>query len=532
MRMTEKQHKNTGIRPLGPPTNECNGGVSSYASLHPQNGYTLMTSDVSDADVSSEENEGEAIRQLRREVESGEEARTGAHTSYSPSEAAIPAKKAKAFEKDLKRLSRDRWIEREGHRFTYLGIFLFTLTLYFRPYELVPALSVLDSLAFFLALATLLIYLPTQFALEGSITTLSTEIKCILFLALLAIITIPIATSPGIAWKMFSDVFIKIVIVFVIMINTLRSRSRLTGLMLLAIGAAVMLSFQAIVLYQDGEFKTEGYRVNVDFGGMFGNPNDMATHLVIFMPVAVALGFASKSKVAKLAYFSAAGLMIVGNMVTQSRGGFLGLIAVSSILVWKLAKKQRLKAIVVASLFAFIIMAFAPGNYGLRVVSIFVPSLDPVGSSDQRKILLEQSIIVSLRNPQGIGMGNFPLVGSRNLQTHNSYTQVSSELGILALAAYLIIMVSPLRKLGAIERQLARSENYDWIYYAAVGVQASIIGYMVASFFGSIAYQWYVYYPIAFAVCLRRIYHAEHPLIHITQGKERGIRFDLQLQKV
>jgi hypothetical protein len=32
---------------------------------------------------------------------------------------------------------------------------------------------------------------------------------------------------------------------------------------------------------------------------------------------------------------------------------------------------------------------------------------------------------------------------------------------------------------------------------------------MISSFFGSVAYQWYIYYPIAFAVCLRRIYQNE-----------------------
>jgi hypothetical protein len=37
-------------------------------------------------------------------------------------------------------------------------------------------------------------------------------------------------------------------------------------------------------------------------------------------------------------------------------------------------------------------------------------------------------------------------------------------------------------------------EDFSWIYYLSIGVQASIIGYMVSSFFGAVAYQWYVYY--------------------------------------
>ena len=46
-------------------------------------------------------------------------------------------------------------------------------------------------------------------------------------------------------------------------------------------------------------------------------------------------------------------------------------------------------------------------------------------------------------------------------------------------------------------------------YYLAVGLQASLVGYMVCSFFASVAYLWYVYYLVAYAVCLRRLYESE-----------------------
>jgi O-antigen ligase len=210
-------------------------------------------------------------------------------------------------------------------------------------------------------------------------------------------------------------------------------------------------------------------------------------------------------------YFAFAGLMVAGNMVTQSRGGFLGLIAVAGVMVWKLSKKQRFQVVLISAVVGAVGILIAPGNYGLRILSIFIPSLDPVGSSNERKDLLLQSIIVTLRNPWGIGIGNFPVVGARNLQTHNAYTQVSSELGVLALVAYVILMVSPIRKLAAIERQMFLAGDYSWLYYLSIGVQASIIGYMVSSFFGPVAYNWYVYYVIAYAVCLRRIYQLSQP---------------------
>src|SRR5205085_3546955 len=127
-------------------------------------------------------------------------------------------------------------------------------------------------------------------------------------------------------------------------------------------------------------------------------------------------------------------------------------------LAWKLGRKYRLNVTLASIFVGGVAIIAAPGNYGLRMLSIFVPGLDAVGSSDQRRELLIRSLQVTARNPWGIGIGNFPIVGLRNLQSHNAFTQVSAELGILGLAAYLIFMISPFRKLGAIERSLFSSD--------------------------------------------------------------------------
>lgn len=418
-------------------------------------------------------------------------------------------KRQKAEAKDKKLLNNDGWFDRNGHLFTYIGLFLFTSTVYFRPYEWIPGFENFTSIALFFALLTLVFYVPTQLATEGTLTIPTTEVKCVLFLVFWSVLTMPIAKDFGTAWKEFNETFIKIIIVFIVMVNSLRTKERLKGLMWLSIGVGVMLSFQALQLYSNGEFNIEGYRVNPDFGGMFGNPNDTALHLVIFTPIAIVLGLTSKSFVGKIIYFASAVLMVMANFVMQSRGGFLGLIAVSAFLVWKLSRNNRILVISISIVIAFLVLTFAPGNYWLRIASIFIPALDPVGSSDQRKELLERSIQVTLRNPLGIGLGCFPIVGVRNLQTHNAFTQVSSELGWLGLFAYVTFLISPFRKLAAMERQLYAAKDTNWMYYLTIGLQASIIGYMVSSFFVSVAYQWFVYFPIAYAVCLRRIYKVQ-----------------------
>jgi|CXWL01.1.fsa_nt_gi O-antigen ligase len=430
------------------------------------------------------------------------------------------ARKAKQEEKDNKLLGNDRWLVRNGHVFTFIGLYLFSIMVLFRPYEIVPGMAFLTGTAFYFAIATLAIYLPSQLAAEGNLTIFPTEVKAILAMTLIALFTIPIAKDPGLAWETFDDSFSKAVVIFVVMVNVVRTRSRLMNMMWLSFGIGIYLSIAALNMYMKGQFNVEEYRIAVDVGGMFGNPNEMAMHLVMMTPIAIALGIAARGAIWRGIYFVMAALFVAANMVTFSRGGFLGLIACLLVLAWKVGRKYRLK-VAIASIFAgAIAMVAAPGNYGLRMLSIFIPGLDAVGSSDQRQELLIRSLLVSARNPWGIGIGNFPIVGVRNLQSHNAFTQVSAELGILGLIAYLVFMISPFRKLGAIERKLFASDDHSWYYYLSIGLQASIVGYLVSSFFASVAYNWFIYYLIAYAVAFRRIYRVE------TESKE-NVKADL-----
>jgi hypothetical protein len=82
-------------------------------------------------------------------------------------------------------------------------------------------------------------------------------------------------------------------------------------------------------------------------------------------------------------------------------------------------------------------------------------------------------------------------------------------MGIAAMVCYIIFLVHPLRKLRMIEREMFERNESSRYYYFAIGIQASLIGYMVASFFAAVAYQWYIYYLVAYAITLRRIYYLQ-----------------------
>jgi O-antigen ligase len=253
----------------------------------------------------------------------------------------------------------------------------------------------------------------------------------------------------------------------------------------------------------------ESNRVWGVIGNLFGNPNDLALHLATMVPLAIALSFITRGMIRKLLYAMCALLLVAAIMVTFSRGGFLGLIGGGAVLTWKLGRRNRLGMVIIVLVFVGV-FALAPGGYGSRLSTIFDASKDVTGSSSARQALLTKSIAVALRHPVlGIGMGNFHIVSIHEQASHNAYTQVATEMGAAALLFYVLFMVTPLRRLRRIERETFAARRSSHLFYLSVGMQASLIAYMISSFFGSVAYQFYIYYLVGYAVCLRRLYQNE-----------------------
>jgi O-antigen ligase len=199
------------------------------------------------------------------------------------------------------------------------------------------------------------------------------------------------------------------------------------------------------------------------------------------------------------------------------------LIGASVVLAWKMGRRNRALMIVLLLCVFVAFVALAPGEYASRLGSITTAA---DASSHSRRALLIRSIVVALRHPLfGVGMGNFHIVAIGESVSHNAYTQVASEMGMAAMIIYIMFTVVPFRRLGLIERETYDTRRSSRIYYLSVAVQASLAAYMISSSFGSVAYQYYVYYLVGYAVALRRIYEAQIGR-EVTPPSNRPRRFD------
>lgn len=404
--------------------------------------------------------------------------------------------------------ARQGWKIRRGHGLSYLGLLLFTIVVYFRPQEYYLSLAAVP-IALIAAVITLMAFIPTQLALEGNLTSRPREVHLVLLLSLAALLSVPLAISRVDALNTLWEPFLKAVIVFIVIVNVVRTERRLKGMFYLAIAVTCFLSIGALNDYRLGNLSVEGYRIKGNIsGGMFEGTNELGIHLVTMFPLLLALGLGARNVFGKLFYWAVGLLALATIVITFSRGGFIGLVAVVAMLAWKLGRRKRAPVVLATVLGILLFAILTPSSYWIRVLSIIDPSLDAFGSSSIRSELLTQSFMVALRHPLfGIGIGNFTQVSIRSLVSHNSYTQVGAEMGLIALLLYAMFMTAPITRLRQIERETLFSPNGSRFYFLAVGLQASLVGYMVSSFFASVPYYWFVYYLVGYAVCFRRIYN-------------------------
>ena len=409
--------------------------------------------------------------------------------------------KARAAEK------KEGWAQRRGHALSFIGLFLFTLVLYFRPYELFESLSGLTSLAFWIAVFTLIVFIPTQLGIDNRLTARPREVNLILLFTLIGLVGVPFAIDRSEAFDYFIE-FLKVVVMFIVMINVIRTERRLKAMILLGLAAGCLVSIGALNDYRLGQLRLMGERVAGIIGGMFDNPNDMALYLVMMLPLAVALLLNSRGMIKKLVYGVCALVMIAANLITFSRGGFFGLICVLLFIAWKFGRRHRLSVILSSLLCGALILVLMPGGLTERLASTFgAGTSESAASAVSRWHLLLRSLWVSLYNPLlGVGMGNFHAVSIREQVSHNAYTQVSAEMGLPALIIYLLLIWAAFRRLRQIERETLLAPRKTHFYYLSVGLQASLIGYLIGSCFASVAYLYYLYYPIGYAVCLHFMY--------------------------
>ena len=261
------------------------------------------------------------------------------------------------------------------------------------------------------------------------------------------------------------------------------------------------------------------------------NPNDLATLLVVSLPFAVYYLFDSqRHKGLRLLMMpTIAGLLFI-ILRTGSRAAFVSIAALSVVLLFTTRGRARFLLIFAGLMIGMGTALVLPSEMLLRYRTIFSSNLqEPDGSrqleeatssSAARWKLFLISLQVTLHNPFfGVGPGNFGLAaaeitsedGGRATwqETHNSYTQVSSECGIPAGVLFLVLVVYSLRNAYRIRKLASASPDSQSLARMAFCIFAALVGWAVCATFGCVAYLIHLPLLAAMTVALKTIYASQ-----------------------
>lgn len=413
-------------------------------------------------------------------------------------------------------------------RVAYAALLGFIFVLFVRPQDQIPGMSALHLADIFGVLAVIAL-VAGRLRRGEPVTRITPELVGVLALGAVMVATVPFSFWPGGAFGEFTGLFLKITVIFAVIVNTVTTRRRLERLVTLIVLGAAYVAYRAVFDYARGVNLVEGGRVAGAVSGMFGNPNDMALNMVTFLPLAIALALDRGRPALRLLGTAAVPAMAAATIFSKSRGGTVGLAAMLLVLLFQLRRLRPAVAgvMVVATLAA---LPMLPASFTDRMASIFDAEQDPTGSREARKTLLREGYRAFLEHPlTGLGAGQFQNYNPDSREeawreTHNALLQVASELGVVGLGVFLFLVWGALSAALHALRAARRSRqsraptpaaspgpsgisgsDLAWLELNSAMAVAAVTGWFVASMFASVAYYWTFYLLLGIAAALRDI---------------------------
>lgn len=188
--------------------------------------------------------------------------------------------------------------------------------------------------------------------------------------------------------------------------------------------------------------------------GTLGHPNNLAMFLNLMLPIAIFSLFEEKSKKWRLFTLMTVCLALLTEIMTASRGGWLGLILslfVAGIILTKRKGHNPFYFVVIGSLvaaFALITLFMVSSTIQTRLTE------DDDGSAEVRYPLMQVARNMIFENPVfGTGLNNYTanmveyddtylsIASIYNYPVHNTFLLVGGETGLLGLGVLSILMV-------------------------------------------------------------------------------------------
>jgi O-antigen ligase len=255
--------------------------------------------------------------------------------------------------------------------------------------------------------------------------------------------------------------------------------------------------------------------------GTFANPNDFATLLLLGLPFCLlVVRTRSGFSVLRAACLAALFLIPITVVRTGSRGGLLAFVIMFLLYFISVPPLQKVPLAVGALVLAAAAVLFSTSNALERYKTIFVSAeakyqinsaeASAALSTQSRKEMFRRSVAMTLEHPiLGVGPGMFAVADAKEAegtnrraawhQTHNTYTEISSEAGLPALFLYLAALFFCFQTVREGRKFAAQHPDMRLVGDMAFCLRLSVLSFAITAIFASNAF--YFYFPLVAGLC-------------------------------
>lgn len=275
-----------------------------------------------------------------------------------------------------------------------------------------------------------------------------------------------------------------------------------------------LLSLLAIYAKMTMQFSAEG-RIEGVGNGFLSDPNELAQALVTLLPFAWWIILRPRNGWDRLIGLGCVGLLLVGSVVTESRGGLLSLITAGAVLML-VSRAPIGKKLAVSAMVGVLGLVMMPSSISKRYSTITTAAQTDESAQTRLAVWKAGRRMFADHFLLGTGVGTFEIVyGSRYMDhafagdkwysAHNSIVEAAVELGIVGVSAWLWFTLMPFwllwRARGSLmaideDESPARESLLAWLE----SMLAAWAGFMVGAMFLSKGFDIPVLIFVALAV--------------------------------
>lgn len=390
------------------------------------------------------------------------------------------------------------------------GFWAFILIAIGRVGELIPGGASLPLAKITLG-ATLIILFRNWKRLPDRSAVTRPMVRTAVWLLVLTVLLTPISIWKGASRAFLFQQLPVLVVATVTAYMMCRSWRSVRGTLLVLVLAGLILARAALSGYSGGRAATD----------TMYDTNDLAYVLVSVFPLSLGFIIVSKTTIGRISYGIVTAAILAALLLTQSRGGFLGLIVVallaSLVPIRRPTGKKRptkLGWLVVAIGVGAIVWFQLPTDARERFASVLNLSgdynLDPTNDKSRGQIW-SRGARATIDRPIGYGPWAFGMVdyryGGRMMAPHNSYVEAMVELGVLGIFLFIRMYFLAWRGLQRTNVSLTEKggvspEQEEQVVFARA-LQISLAGNAVAGFFLSMTYATILW--VFFGTCMALI---------------------------